>query len=167
MTAVPPRLDLRYDVTVLANRYLEDDIENLETTLERLTGDAREQFENAIAAKRKDLAAQKKKAELAETELRKSTDKFINQAATMSSPLERAALARQYGLVREAIAELHKAHEQFQKQLDNDAERKQFSVRTDCKLSSGAATLIHHQIARLELRGLFEPPRAPGTEVQP
>jgi tetratricopeptide (TPR) repeat protein len=126
-TAVPPRLDLLFDVTLLGLKYLEDEIDVWETNLDRLSGDIREQLAKEIDARRKDLAEQKKKVELGEADLRKSTDKYVNQAAGLSSPLDRAALARQYGLVREAIAELHKAHEQFQKQLDNESEKKQFA----------------------------------------
>ena len=62
-----------------------------------------------------------------DADIRKNMDTYVNVAASTSSPLERAAVARRYGLVHEAIAELRKSHEALQKQLENDGDRKRFS----------------------------------------
>jgi hypothetical protein len=126
-SATPRRLDLRLEVTRLGVAYLRDQVDFLESERDRATGDARERLDKELEARRKGLDMEEQRLKEGEDELRKSTDKYIN-AATGSlfvPPLNRAALARQFGLHREAIRELRRAHEKFQKELGED--KKKFS----------------------------------------
>jgi hypothetical protein len=127
-TAYPPRLDLRLDVTKLSNDYLRFEADELESLLERPElKDERERGERQVDDMRKALKDRERMIEAAESDLRKASDKYVNEAARQPSPLDRAAIARRFGLAKESIDVLYKAHQQFQKQLESEGERKQFT----------------------------------------
>jgi hypothetical protein len=117
------RLDLLFDVTLLSITYLKDDVSFLESEMGRFTGETRERMQKDLEAKQKELDARERAVKVGREELGRSTDKYINQSAAMSSPLDRAALARQYGLIQQAVSELEKAHQQFQKQLGDSSKK--------------------------------------------
>lgn len=126
-SAVPRRLDLLLEVTRLAVAYLRDEVDFLEGEVGRVPAETRERIDKELEFRRKDLDFEERRLKEGEAALQNASDKYIN-AATGSifvSPLNRAALARQFGLHREAIRELRRAHEQFQKDLGED--KKKFS----------------------------------------
>jgi hypothetical protein len=126
--AVPPRLDLKLHALKLATEYLRFEADDLETLLDRPElQEERERGERQVDDMRRLLKDRERSIELAEADLRKATDKYVNEAARQSSPLDRAAIARRFGVVKEGINELYKAHQLFQKQLENESERKQFT----------------------------------------
>src|SRR5262245_30219859 len=118
---------MRYEVTKMSIRYLEDEIETRERNLDHFSGQLRERAERELDFRRKELAEMQKNIKIAEAELRRSTEAYLNQIANRTSPLVRAAVARQFGLVKEAIDELRKEHERFQKRLENEGKDAQFS----------------------------------------
>jgi tetratricopeptide (TPR) repeat protein len=109
-------------------RYLEAEIENRERNLDQFSGQLRDVVEKDLDARRKELAEREKHVKVAEAELRRSTDRYLNQIVNKTSPLERAAVARQLGLVKEAIDELRKEHERVQKQLEVEGKDANFSA---------------------------------------
>jgi tetratricopeptide (TPR) repeat protein len=117
------RMDLLRDVTKLSAEYLRADVAALEDEANRLTGEARDRAEKDIDARRKALAQQERDVAEAEKQLARMTDRYILESARHASALDRAAVARSNGLTRQAVEELYKAHEQFQKQL-SDGSRK-------------------------------------------
>jgi len=125
--AMPKRLDLLLDVTKLSVDYLRDDIERQEASLSELTGDTRERMEKDIDRRRRLLNDREKTVKAADAAIKRGTDSYVNTAATKTSPLERAAIARQFGLVKEAIDELRREHDRFQKQLKADGNEEKFS----------------------------------------
>jgi hypothetical protein len=121
--AAPPRLDLALDVFKLAGTYLRQDIDDKEAALPGKTGDARDAAEADLDKQRRQLTEVEKQVTDLGAVVEKNTVLYINRASGQTSALDRAAVARRLGLVREATAELMKAHEQFQKQLDDRPDR--------------------------------------------
>ncbi|HKB03030.1 MAG TPA: hypothetical protein VKD90_12470, partial [Gemmataceae bacterium] len=126
-TAVPPRFDMQLEATRMGTLYLRFQGDDLESNLDRFQGDDRAKMEQHITNMRRLLDDKERAIKIAEAEVRKATDKYINSAASLTSPLDRAAVARRFGVANEGIIELLKAHQLFQKQLENEAERKRFS----------------------------------------
>jgi len=125
--AMPKRLDLLFDVTKMSIRYLEDEIEAREKNLDQFSGQLRDRAEKELDFRRKELAEREKQVKTAETDLRRSTDRYLNAVANQTSPLERARIARVLGLVKEAIDELRREHERFQKRLEGEGKDANFS----------------------------------------
>ena len=123
------RLDLLYDITKFSVAYLKDEIERSERNLERLSGDARDRAEKELDGQRRRLTETEKQLKQAETELARTTDRYITQSASKSSLVDRAMLARQFGLYKEATDILRKEHERFQKQLQAEGERVNLSAQ--------------------------------------
>jgi hypothetical protein len=117
--AVPPRLDLAVDVLKLLITYLRQDVQDREAALTTLPADSRESAEAELDSRRRFLGLVEKDLQNKEPILQRNLEKYLIGAADRSSAVERAAVARRFGLVREAITELRKAHEQFQKQLQD------------------------------------------------
>ncbi|HKB01837.1 MAG TPA: hypothetical protein VKD90_06435, partial [Gemmataceae bacterium] len=125
-TATPRRLDLQLDITRQSVEYLNHLIDQREAELARVTGDERDRVDKEVDQLRKMVDSQARRYKDGKAELEKGTAKYINAAVgqLFISPLNRAALARQFGLVQEATKELRRAHDQFQKDL---GEGKKFS----------------------------------------
>jgi hypothetical protein len=113
----PPRLDLAVDASKLLVTYLRQDVQNREAVLAALPPDGRDAAEAELEERRRYLSRVESDLKDREPRLERNTIQYLNEAGGKVSALERAAVARRLGLVREAIAELRKEHEQFQKQL--------------------------------------------------
>lgn len=144
MEATPRRLDLLLDSTRSEAKYLQAETEDLESDLARLEGDERKQKQEEADKNYRDLKRLDKESEELDTIVRKNMENYVNEAASLSSPLERAAVARRYGLVRAAIAELIKSHESLQKQLESDGDRKKL-LQTDL----GMHLAVHAELVEL------------------
>jgi hypothetical protein len=134
------RLDLLFDLTKLGIVYLTDDIKYLEDELSQAVGEVRERLQRDLDARQKELTNREKAVKEAEKELASISDKYVNESAGLASALDRAAAARRYGLTQQAVAELYKAHEQFQKQLGDGT--KKFSSEELAQQLAGHAELI-------------------------
>lgn len=113
----PPRLDLAVDALRLALTYLRYDLETREARLAGLPADARDAAELEVERRRRDLNTLEKDFKAKEADVQRNYNQYVLTAASQVAPLDRAAVARRYGLVLEAVGELRKAQEQFQKQL--------------------------------------------------
>ena len=82
-----------------------------------LPADVRDAAEADLEDRRRALDALERDLKVREPDLKAATDRYTVEITALTSPVDRAAMARRYGLVREAIVELRKAQEQFQKQL--------------------------------------------------
>jgi tetratricopeptide (TPR) repeat protein len=118
MQAAPQRLDLALDAFRLARAYLRQDSDDKEATLAGKTGEAREAAESELDRLRRQLTEVEKQITDLDALVKKNSDRYVVTASAQTSALDRAAVARRFGLIREATAELKKAHEQFQKQLE-------------------------------------------------
>lgn len=121
--ALPPRLDLALDAIKLAIAYLRQDIQDREAVVAAMPADGREPAEAELDARRRFLTRLEQDAEAREATLKTTLERYLTGAERLTSPVERAAMARRWGHVREAIAELRKAHEQYQKQLQDQPNR--------------------------------------------
>lgn len=121
--AAPPRLDLALDAQKLAVAYLRRDVEEREATLPAVPADARDVAEAQLEDRRRYLVRLDQDLQNRDTALKGNLTKYLVEMQPLTSPTDRAAVARRYGLVREAIGELRKAHEQFQKQLQDRPDR--------------------------------------------
>jgi tetratricopeptide (TPR) repeat protein len=118
-----PRLDLSLDGLKLAHAYLRQEIEDRETALPGVPADSRDAAEKELENRRRLLTGLEQEIQSRDTALKANLTKYLNETQTLTNPTDRAAVARRYGLVREAITELRKAHEQFQKQLQDRPDR--------------------------------------------
>jgi hypothetical protein len=125
--AQPPRLDLRLDMLRLYQKYESFQVDQLESQLDELPGEERGRAERDVESRRKQLGEVEKAIQAGEKELQSNMASYINLSASKTAPLERAAVARRFGLVGEAIAELRKSHEALQRQPSNEGERKSYS----------------------------------------
>jgi hypothetical protein len=125
--AIPPRFDLQIDAARLGTEYLRYMVDEQENRLGNLDADTRAQVEKRIEADRRTLAMRDKQIKEWEEQRTKNFQSYVNEAAGKASAIERAAVARRRGLVREAIAELYKKHEELQKQLEADGDKKKFA----------------------------------------
>src|SRR5206468_780202 len=66
--AFPKRLDMLYDVTKMSIRYLEDEIQAREKSLDQFSGQLRDRAEKELDFRRKGLAESEKQVKAAETE---------------------------------------------------------------------------------------------------
>jgi hypothetical protein len=121
--AVPPRLDLALDAHRLAVAYLRWDVEEREAALPTVPADTRDAAEAQLEDRRRYLVRLDQDLQNRDAALKGNLTKYLNEMQTLTSPTDRAAVARRYGLVREAITELRKAHEQIQKQLQDNPDR--------------------------------------------
>lgn len=125
--AVPPRLDLEIDVLKLSIEYLRFQTDDLESNLNRLDAENRTRAEQEIESARRQLSDRERHLKKLETDQKRNFEQYVNEAARYTSSVERAAIARRFGLIREAITELYKTHESLQKQLEAEGERKKFA----------------------------------------
>jgi tetratricopeptide (TPR) repeat protein len=116
-------LDLALDAHKLAVAYLRQDVEDREAALPGVPADNRDVAEAQLEDRRRYLVRLEQELQNRDTALKGNLTRYLNDSQTLTSPTDRAAVARRYGLVREAIGELRKAHEQFQKQLQDRPDR--------------------------------------------
>ena len=128
LQASPPRLDLRLEATISSSKFLRANTEELEIELGRYEGEERKQKQEVVDFFNRRLKEMDREIESLSTTLQKSKDQYVNVVASLSSPLDRASVARRYGLVREAIKELFNSHESLQKQLGADGDGKKLPV---------------------------------------
>ena len=117
-SSVPPRLDLAVDVLKLMIVYLKQDIQDREAYLTTLPPDSRDAGEADVEERRRYLNDFERALKDREPRLETNRARYVIEAADRPTALERAAVARRWGLVREAIAELRKEHEQVQKRAE-------------------------------------------------
>jgi hypothetical protein len=121
--AVPPRQDLALDAHKLAVAYLRRDVEDREAALPAVPTDARDAAATQLEDRRRYLVRLEQELQNRDTALKGNLTKYLVEMQPLTSAMDRAAVARRYGLVREAISELRKTHEQFQKQLQDRPDR--------------------------------------------
>lgn len=141
-SATPPRFDLAHDVIKVSAAYLRQNIADLEAILPRLPEEQQKQLEKDIAGRTRALEERNKEIEKQTNDLKKMNDRYVNAVASIVSPIERSAVARRFGLVKEAIAELTKAQQQYQKQLEGDGANKQMSPEETASLLAVHAELV-------------------------
>jgi hypothetical protein len=117
--AIPRRLDLAQDAQKLTITYLRQDIQDRDAVIATLTDEAREAAVAEVDARRQFLDRLEQGSQARDQALEKNLVEYLNASTSFTSSLDRAAVARRFGLVREAITELRKDHEQFQKQLQD------------------------------------------------
>jgi hypothetical protein len=125
--AIPPRFDLQIDAARLGTEYLRYLVDEQDNRLGNLDADTRALVEKRIEADRRTLAMRDKQIKEWEEQRTKNFQSYVNEAAGKASAIERAAVARRRGLVREAISELYKKHEELQKQLEAEGDKKKFA----------------------------------------
>ena len=116
--ASPPRLDLQIDAAKLGTEYLRLFTDEHESRLSKLDADSRTRAEQEIESARQAIADRERQTKKWEADLKKNFEQYVNVAAGLTSPVERAAVARRYGLIREAIAELRKKQDELQKLIE-------------------------------------------------
>jgi hypothetical protein len=112
--AIPPRFDLQIDAFRLGTEYLRYFVDEQDNRLGSLDADTRALVEKRIEVDRRALANRDKLIKEWEEQRNKNFQTYVNAAAGKASAIERAAVARRHGLVREAIAELYKKHEELE-----------------------------------------------------
>jgi arsenate reductase-like glutaredoxin family protein len=142
MNANPRRLDLLVDVRRLQKSYLQVQVDDLDNKLDTYDGEDRTYRERELDHFRRRLTEVEKAIVELDKLLKNLADNYVNQAAAVASPVERAALARAYGLTREAIKELYRSHETFQKQLEAEGDKKKFTSTELAEHLAGHAELI-------------------------
>lgn len=145
MEATPPRRDLGLECRRVAATYLRHDTEELDAAVGRIEDDTvRKRAELEVTAGRQMLEQLQKGIDQDEKNLRGASDTYVNVVATLTSPLDRAAVARQLGLVNVAITELEKGHQAYAKQMENEVERDRLTT-TDQALN----VAIHTELIEL------------------
>jgi hypothetical protein len=107
----PPRMDMALAATRVTERYLGYELSLREAEKDRSSDLELRETEGMD----KQLKMLQKNLPLAEDEIQKRRDQFINDAARTSVAVERAAIARRYGLAQEALDELLKEMERLGK----------------------------------------------------
>lgn len=118
MSARPARLDLGLDVLRLDAAYLRRDLEGQAAAMDRIPADMRDKQQAALDRRFKQLQAMESTAGELDAVRQKGLERYVIASARYSSALDRAAEARRAGLYREAIIELKKAQEEFQKLVE-------------------------------------------------
>ncbi|HEX3151410.1 MAG TPA: hypothetical protein VHR66_25250, partial [Gemmataceae bacterium] len=123
MSASPSRQDLALETLRLASAYARRDLE-IETAKPAPSTEARDRQDRIVDGMRKRLEAMEKTANEKEAARQKGQERFVIVAASMASALDRSAAARRFGLYREAISELRKAQEEYQKKVKDGEDSK-------------------------------------------
>ena len=144
--AVPQRLDLLLDVIRSGVKSFRAETEEVESTLGRFEGVELARKQEEIDSRNTELKRLDREIESLEGTVRKNTENYLNEAAALSTPVERAAVARRYGLVREATNELHKAHEKYQKQSESERMGKELSLSESAQRLAVYAELVELMI---------------------
>ena len=143
MREMPQRLDVAFECQRLMVAYLRHFVEAEEANIDRLADDVlREQQNRAVLGRRQQMESMQKELDEADKMLKGQNDLYVNSVAGRSSPIERAAVARGTGLVRQAIEELEKAHQQFEKRLANEADRARMTPADQAEYVAVHAELI-------------------------
>jgi hypothetical protein len=122
--ATPKRIDLHLDMLKLYHKYDRFWVEDMESRMDRLTGDESVRAERDLEDRRRRLGDLEREIKTRENDVRANTQQYVDVAARYTAPLDRAAVARRFGLVREAITELYKSHESLSKQFSEGGGKK-------------------------------------------
>jgi hypothetical protein len=141
-SAVPRRTDLALDAFKMGTDYLRFNLDELESSLDRRNPETRDQLEREIESGRRMLADRERRIKAFESDQRTNRQNYVNTVPQVTSPIERAAIARRYGLVRDAIEELYKVHAALQKQPLTEADRRKLSPADSAKQLAEHAELI-------------------------
>jgi tetratricopeptide (TPR) repeat protein len=119
----PPRIDMALDAFKLARDYLDLTLQEIAANSGSLS-EAQSKEYDQLSMRFENM----EKAILdGDTEIKRRSDAYINASGRMNDALSRAALASQYGLAKEALAELYKEHQNFQSVLQDEARARQIS----------------------------------------
>jgi hypothetical protein len=140
--AQPPRLDLQLEMIKLLRDYERYQVDDLEEQLDLRSGEERGRAEREVESRRKQLSDLDKEIQAREKNMESNVSAYINASASSIAALDRAAIARRFGLVREAISELRKSHEALQKQLQTEGDRKAYTPAESARHLAEHAELI-------------------------
>ena len=140
--AVPKRMDLVIDAFKLGTAYLRYNLDDLEASLDRRNPETRAQLEREIDSGRRMLAERERRIKELEKNQQTNRQNYHNSVARYTSPIERAGIARKYGLVREAIEELYKTHAALQKQSQSETEKRKLSPGDSARQLADHAALV-------------------------
>jgi tetratricopeptide (TPR) repeat protein len=118
MSARPPRLDLGIDTLRLDIAYFRRSLDSMQSAADQLPADLRDKQQAEHDRGLKQLVAMESKANELDGIRQKGFERYLIAAQDKASALDRAAEARRSGLYREAIGELKKAQEEFQKLVE-------------------------------------------------
>jgi tetratricopeptide (TPR) repeat protein len=143
MGATPPRKDLAQECLRLFAAYLRQNIADLDAAPGRLADEeARKQEERELTGLKQHLEQLQKAIDQEDANLRSADTNYVNFVAATTSPLDRAALARRFGLIRKAIEELERAQQQFEKRMANEADRLKMTPADQAQYVAVHAELI-------------------------
>lgn len=114
--AQPPRLDMALNATRMSAFYLEYELEPRRKEYDRASKAEQQETDNL----ERDLKQMLKGIQVGDEEIQKLRDQFINEAARTAVAVERASIARRYGLAQEALDELLKEVERIGKSNQSD-----------------------------------------------
>jgi len=142
----PQRLDLLLEVLRSEEKFRRSEAEELENNLDRFEGTLLDTMQKEVDARKREMKGLVKQIEDLEKVVQKNTENYVNEAAGLGSAIERAAVARRYGLVREAIDVLYKSHETYQKQSTESGDGRALTMTESAQRLAVYAELVELMI---------------------